>query len=62
MKITLTQMKTATVICFERASGSDSLGPDKRHHLPQQILLPDNKQRISFVRYKSPLQTTGESL
>ena len=46
---------------FERASGSDSLGPDKRHHLPQQILLPDNKQRISFVRYKSPLQTTGEA-
>jgi hypothetical protein len=22
--------------------------------------MPDNKQRISFVRYKSPLSTTGE--
>ena len=45
---------------FERAVGSDSLGPDRRHHLPQQVFMPDNKQRISFVRYKSPLSTTGE--
>ncbi len=46
---------------FERAIGTDSLGPDNRHNLPQQVLLPDNRQRITFVRYKTPLQTTGEA-
>ena len=46
---------------FERAIGTDSLGPDKRHHLPQQVVMADNKQRITFVRYKTPKQTTGEA-
>ena len=46
---------------FERAIGTDSLGVDYRHHLPQQVVLPDKKQRFTFVRYKTPLETTGEA-
>ena len=46
---------------FERAIGTDSLGSDRRHHLPQQVVLTDNKQRITFVRYKTPFQSTGEA-
>jgi hypothetical protein len=38
---------------FERALGTDSLGPDRRHDLPLQPLLGDNRQRISFVRWKA---------
>ena len=45
---------------FERAIGSDSLGPDDWMNLPFRPRLKDGKQRISFVRYKSPLATTGE--
>ena len=46
---------------FERALGLDSLGPDNRQHLPLQIIKPtDNRQRLSFIRYKNPLSTTGE--
>ena len=37
---------------FERAIGSDSLGPDRPQDHPIQLLGPDNRQRISFVRYK----------
>ena len=46
---------------FERAMGLDSLGADNPQFMP--IKLPDTtdgKQRISFIRYKTPLQTTGE--
>ena len=46
---------------FERAMGTDSLGPDYKHHLPQQLILPDNKQRMTFIRYKTPESTTGEA-
>jgi len=45
---------------FERAMGTDSLGPDYSHHLPQQLILSDNKQRMTFIRYISPQDTTGE--
>ena len=39
----------------------DSLGPDSSHHLPIQYLGEiDGKQRISFIRYKNSLFTTGE--
>ena len=38
---------------FERALGSDSLGPDRRQDLPLQPLRADNRQRISFVRWKA---------
>jgi hypothetical protein len=49
---------------FERAIGSDSLGPDRPQDHPTQPLNPDNRQRISFVRYKdqngSTLLSAGE--
>ena len=46
---------------YERALGLDSLGPDSSHHLPIQYLGEiDGKQRISFIRYKNSLFTTGE--
>ena len=49
---------------FERAIGSDSLGPDRKHDLPIQLNYSDGRQRISFVRYKSQdgstLNTAGE--
>jgi len=49
---------------FERAIGSDSLGPDRKHDLPIQLNYSDGRQRISFVRYKatggSTLSTAGE--
>jgi hypothetical protein len=38
---------------FERALGTDSLGPDRRHDLPLQPLRADNRQRISFIRWKA---------
>jgi hypothetical protein len=43
---------------FERAVGSDSLGPDRLQDLPVQPILPDNRQRISFIRYKSDGNST----
>ena len=49
---------------FERAIGSDSLGPDRKNDLPIQINNADGRQRISFIRYKdvegSTLATAGE--
>jgi hypothetical protein len=49
---------------FERAIGSDSLGPDRKHDLPIQLNYSDGRQRISFVRFKatggSTLSTAGE--
>jgi len=49
---------------FERAIGSDSLGPDRKQDLPIQLNYSDGRQRISFVRYKesdgSTLNTAGE--
>ena len=44
---------------FERALGSDSLGPDRRQDLPLQPMLGDNRQRISFVRWKSNPDTNS---
>ncbi|MEK9633531.1 MAG: hypothetical protein VW622_06795 [Opitutae bacterium] len=38
---------------FERALGTDSLGPDRRQDLPLQPVYSDNRQRISFVRWKA---------
>lgn len=45
---------------FERAIGSDSLGPDNWKDLPFRPRSNDGKQRISFIRYVNPLATTGE--
>ena len=46
---------------FERAMGLDSLGPDNPQHLPNKLMDgTDGKQRISFIRYKNSIQTTGE--
>ena len=46
---------------FERALGLDSLGIDSPHHLPMQYIdQVDGKQRISFIRYINPYETTGE--
>ena len=49
---------------FERAIGSDSLGPDRKHDLPFFPILADNRVRISFVRYVeqngSTMKTAGE--
>ena len=46
---------------FERALGMDSLGADSPDHLPMQYLgETDGKQRISFIRFKDSLETTGE--
>ena len=51
---------------FERAIGSDSLGPDRPQDHPIQPLSSDNRQRISFVRYKehngSTLIYAGEEI
>ena len=51
---------------FERAIGSDSLGPDRPQDHPIQPLSSDNRQRISFVRYKehngSTLISAGEEI
>jgi hypothetical protein len=44
---------------FERALGSDSLGPDRRQDLPLQPMPGDNRQRISFVRWKSNPDTNS---
>jgi len=47
---------------FERAIGSDSLGPDNWKDLPFRSRLNTNSnQAISIVRFKSPLATTGEN-
>ena len=50
---------------FERAIGSDSLGPDRGQDLPVLSIHDDNKTRISFVRYKedgnSTINSAGES-
>jgi hypothetical protein len=47
---------------FERAVGSDSLGPDNWKHLPfRSYLSPSNNQAISIVRFKWPLATTEEN-
>ena len=49
---------------FERAIGSDSLGPDRKNDLPIQLNRPDGRQRISFIRFKevngSTLPFAGE--
>jgi hypothetical protein len=45
---------------FERATGSDSLGPDNWKHLPFRPRLIGGNQAISFIRFKSPLATAGE--
>ena len=49
---------------FERAIGSDSLGPDRPQDLPFQPVSYDKRQRISFIRYRdengSTLSTAGE--
>jgi hypothetical protein len=45
---------------FERAIGSDSLGPDNWKHLPFRPRLIGGNQAISFIRFKSPLATAGE--
>ena len=49
---------------FERAIGSDSLGPDRPQDHPTQPISPDERQRISFVRYKdydgNTLASAGE--
>jgi hypothetical protein len=44
---------------FERALGSDSLGPDRRQDLPLQPMLGDNRQRVSFVRWKANPDTNS---
>ena len=44
---------------FERALGSDSLGPDRRQDLPLQPMRADNRQRISFVRWKADTITNS---
>jgi hypothetical protein len=44
---------------FERALGTDSLGPDRRHDLPMQPLHGDNRQRISFIRWKADPATNS---
>ncbi|MBT7742505.1 MAG: hypothetical protein HN727_11945, partial [Opitutae bacterium] len=47
---------------FERAIGSDSLGPDNWKDLPFRSRLNTNSnQAISIVRFKSPLTTTEEN-
>ena len=47
---------------FERAIGSDSLGPDNWKDLPFRSRLNTNgNQAISIVRFKSPLATTEEN-
>ena len=46
---------------FERAIGSDSLGPDNWKDLPFRAQLNTSNQAISIVRFKSPLATTGEN-
>jgi hypothetical protein len=38
---------------FERALGTDSLGPDRRQDIPMQPVQGDKRQRISFVRWKA---------
>ena len=49
---------------FERAIGSDSLGPDRPQDIPFQPVSYDNRQRISFIRYRdengSTLISAGE--
>ncbi len=48
---------------FERAMGLDSLGPDKPQHLPIQLAdTVDGRQRISFIKYRDPIGSTGEDL
>jgi len=44
---------------FERALGTDSLGPDRRQDLPLQPMLGDNRQRVSFVRWKANPNTNS---
>jgi|TARA_B110000881_G_C18426251_1_gene438559 hypothetical protein len=46
---------------FERAIGSDSLGPDNWKDLPFRGQLNTSNQAISIVRFKSPLETTDEN-
>ena len=50
---------------FERAIGSDSLGPDREQDLPVQRIHDDNRTRISFIRYKedgnSTITSSGET-
>ena len=61
MKIILIRMEMVIKNDFERALGMDSLGTDSPHHLPMQYYGEvDKKQRISFIRYKNSLETTGE--
>ena len=45
---------------FERATGSDSLGPDNWKNLPFRPRLIGGNQAISFIQFKSPLATAGE--
>ena len=49
---------------FERAIGSDSLGPDRVQDFPVLSISEDNRTRISFTRYKndgiSTINSAGE--
>jgi hypothetical protein len=48
---------------FERSMGLDSLGPENPEYLPLKVKdTTDGRQGISFIRYKTPIQTTGEDL
>jgi hypothetical protein len=44
---------------LERAFGGDSLGPDSKRNMPRRMPSKGNKQRISFVQYKTAFNEEG---